>query len=51
MVISSGMILPDRMITGAPATGNPRAVSDVFASAPKPDDTHDEHNQPNGNSD
>ena len=51
MVISSGMILPDKIVSGELQVKAPQSVADACSSAPKPDNTHNEHNQANKNGD
>lgn len=52
MVISSGMILPDKVTVGKPPVKAPQSIVDVFHSTIKPEGTtHNQHNQTNNNSD
>jgi uncharacterized membrane protein len=52
MVISSGMILPDKVTVGKPPVKAPQSIVEVFNSAPEPESTtHNQHNQTNNNSD
>ncbi len=48
IVISSGMILPDKVVTGRPPVEAPQSIIDAFVSAQKPKSTpHNKHNQAN----
>ena len=48
IVISSGMILPDRVVTGRPPVEASQSIVEAFASARKPESTpHNQHNQAN----
>ncbi len=52
IVISSGMILPDKVTVGKPPVKAPQSIVEVFNSAPEPEGTpHNQHNQANNNSD